>query len=87
MVERHPIGRPRAPIVPGHKEPGKTKLIHCRNEIHRHLGFCESGGVGQFFRGAARAIAAKITGNDGVVLTKTRGELMPAGMRLGIAMD
>lgn len=88
MVERQAIGGAAAAIVARDREPLEAERRHHRHLIARHGAF----GIGRVIGGlgaveAAFAIAAQIGANHGEFSGEMRRDLVPARMRLGIAVE
>ena len=87
MIETQSVRRAAAAIVTGDHEAPISELLHDFDEIARHRAKAEIDIVGARIWQGAVAIAAQVGKNDVVLPGELRGDLVPAGMVLRIAMD
>jgi hypothetical protein len=73
--------------VTGDHEALVSELLHHLDEIPCHLAKAEIDVIGARVGQRAVTVAAQVGKNDVVVFGQSRGDLVPAGVILGIAVD
>ena len=87
MVERQAVGDPAAPVVADHREPLEAQLPHHQQLVTGHGPLGVRGVRGVRRRLVAVAIAAQVGEDHGVGLGQARGDVVPDGVGLGVAVQ
>ena len=87
MIERHPIGGARAPVVARDHESLVAEMAHDVDLVLRHAAERVVAVIRQASGLAAVAVSAEISGDHGEILRQARRDEAPVVMRQGIAVQ
>ena len=87
MIERHPIGGARAPVVARDHESLVAEMAHDVDLVLRHAAERVVAVIGQAARLTAIPVAAQVGGDHGEVLRQARRDEAPVVIRQGIAVQ
>ncbi len=86
VVDREPVGDARTTVVADEMEALEAERSHYLDHVLRHRPLRVIGVIGQPARFGRLAVTAEVGAHDRVTLREARRDLVPAGVRLGVAV-